>query len=128
MALAVKGIQHLNLRVADLARARAFYVELLGFRVAFAKGDTVWLEAGGDLLGLSEGAVPARSFEHFGFMVDAPGEVDRWAERCASARRRGREGTVRPLRRSLALLPRPRRAPARDLLGRSRLPRAPSRR
>ncbi len=84
MALAVKGIQHLNLQVANLARARAFYTELLGFKLAFAKGDTVWLEAGDDLLGLSEGVVPARSFEHFGFMVDGPGEVDRWAERLAS--------------------------------------------
>src|SRR5262245_24895973 len=84
MALAVKGIQHLNLQVADLARARAFYSELLGFETAFAKGDTVWLRAGDDLLGLSQGPVPAKSFEHFGFMVDAPAEVDRWAERLAA--------------------------------------------
>lgn len=83
MALAVKGIQHLNLQVADLARARAFY-EGLGFALAFAKGDTVWLEAGDDLLGLSQGAPPAKSFEHFGFMVDAAGDVDRWAERLAA--------------------------------------------
>jgi catechol 2,3-dioxygenase-like lactoylglutathione lyase family enzyme len=81
VALRVKGIQHLNLQVADLARARAFYTELLGFEVSFAKGDTIWLDAGGDLLGLSEGDVPAaRSFEHFGFMVDAPADVDRWTE------------------------------------------------
>lgn len=75
----MKGLQHLNLRVADLARARAFY-EALGFEVSFAKGDTVWLSAGGDLLGLSEGGAPrGGSFEHFGFMVDERGEVDRWA-------------------------------------------------
>jgi len=82
MALAVKGIQHLNLRVADLARARDFYVQALGFRVAFSKGQTVWLDAGGDLLGLSEGeASPgvAHAAQHFGFMVDAPAEVDAWA-------------------------------------------------
>jgi catechol 2,3-dioxygenase-like lactoylglutathione lyase family enzyme len=80
VTLRVKGLQHLNLQVADLDRARAFY-ESLGFRVSFAKGDTVWLEAGGDLLGLSEGAPPeARSFEHFGFMVDSGADVDRWAE------------------------------------------------
>jgi len=79
VALRVKGLQHLNLRVADLARARAFY-EALGFEVAFAKGDTVWLAAGGDLLGLSEGAPPREpSFEHFGFIVDERAEVDRWA-------------------------------------------------
>ena len=81
MALAVKGIQHLNLQVADLGRARAFYTDLLGFRVSFAKGDTIWLDAGGDLLGLSEGETPRlRGFEHFGFMVDAKSEVDRWAD------------------------------------------------
>jgi catechol 2,3-dioxygenase-like lactoylglutathione lyase family enzyme len=80
MALRVKGIQHLNLQVADLARARAFYTELLGFEISFAKGNTVWLAAGDDLLGLSQGAVPERSLEHFGFMVEGPAEVDRWAE------------------------------------------------
>jgi metallothiol transferase len=80
-ALRVKGIQHLNLQVADLARARAFYTELLGFRTSFAQGNTLWLDAGGDLLGLSQGAPPeARSFEHFGFMVESAGEVDRFAE------------------------------------------------
>ena len=82
MALRVRGIQHLNLQVADLARSRAFYTDVLGFAVSFAKGNTVWVEAGGDILGLSEGSdAPAgRSFEHFGFMVDGAGEVDRWAE------------------------------------------------
>jgi catechol 2,3-dioxygenase-like lactoylglutathione lyase family enzyme len=84
VALRVKGIQHLNLQVADLPRARAFYTELLGFAVSFAKGDTVWLDAGGDLLGLSEvrGASSSRAHgsEHFGFMVDGPADVDRWAE------------------------------------------------
>ncbi|HTO70387.1 MAG TPA: VOC family protein [Myxococcota bacterium] len=80
MSLRVKGLQHLNLTVADLARARAFYRDVLGFEVSFAKGNTVWLAAGGDLLGLSEGDAPAgRSFEHFGFMVDSPADVDRWA-------------------------------------------------
>ena len=89
MTLAVKGLQHLNLRVADLERARDFYVRVLGFRVAFAKGDTVWLEAGGDLLGLSRGdAVPgaSQSAQHFGFMVDARGDVDTW---CAQLRAHG---------------------------------------
>jgi catechol 2,3-dioxygenase-like lactoylglutathione lyase family enzyme len=83
MTLAVKGLQHLNLRVADLDRARDFYVRVLGFRVAFAKGDTVWLEAGGDLLGLSRGDAAtgvAHASQHFGFMVDAPREVDAWCE------------------------------------------------
>jgi catechol 2,3-dioxygenase-like lactoylglutathione lyase family enzyme len=81
MALTVKGIQHLNLRVADLSRAQTFYVDALGFRVSFAKGNTVWLDAGGDLLGLSEGATATSSSDgaqHFGFMVDAKPDVDAW--------------------------------------------------
>jgi len=81
--LAVKGLQHLNLRVTDLERGRNFYVQVLGFRGAFAKGDTVWLEAGGDLLGLSQavaGSGGGNDSQHFGFMVDAPGEVDAWCE------------------------------------------------
>ncbi len=84
--LKVGGIQHLNLRVANLARARAFYADVLGFEVAFAKGDTVWLDAGGDLLGLSEaaeGAPAPRGSEHFGFIVGARGDVDRWVEQLA---------------------------------------------
>jgi len=83
MTLAVRGIQHLNLRVASLSRARDFYVDVLGFRVAFAKPPTVWLEAGGDLLGLSEGEVApgtGHSAQHFGFMVEAAADVDRWHE------------------------------------------------
>ena len=84
--LKVAGIQHLNLRVANLARARAFYSDVLGFEVAFAKGDTVWLDAGGDLLGLSEaaGVAPsAHGAEHFGFIVAARGDVDRWVAQLA---------------------------------------------
>ena len=79
MALSIRGIQHLNLTVRDLVRSRSFY-EALGFTVSFAKGETVWLEAGGDLLGLSLGEPPAvRRFEHFGFIVDSNEDVDRWA-------------------------------------------------
>jgi catechol 2,3-dioxygenase-like lactoylglutathione lyase family enzyme len=86
--LRVKGIQHLNLRVADLARARAFYADVLGFRASFAKGDTVWLDAGGDLLGLSEvpgsAASAAHGAEHFGFIVAERAEVDAWVAQLAA--------------------------------------------
>lgn len=84
--LKVAGIQHLNLRVADLARARDFYEKVLGFATAFAKGDTVWLDAGGDLLGLSQAAESSASrhgAEHFGFIVAARDDVDRWVAQLA---------------------------------------------
>ena len=78
-SLRVRGIQHLNLTVRDLARARAFYVDTLGFRETFAKGETIWLDAGGDLLGLSRGEPSVSDgFGHFGFRVDSGAEVDAW--------------------------------------------------
>ena len=81
MRLRVAGLQHLNLTVGDLDRALEFYREALGFETAFSKGSTVWLSAGGDLLGLSRGEPGAgQGFEHFGFRVDRPERVDAWAE------------------------------------------------
>lgn len=74
----VRGIQHLNLQVADLERSRAFYEQVLGFELSFAKGDTIWLEAGSDLLGLSRGVPPTDFPTHFGFQVGSPEEVDAW--------------------------------------------------
>jgi len=74
----VAGIQHVNITVADLERSTHFYQEVLGMRRAFAKGSTVWLEAGGDLLGLSQGTPPQEQPNHWGFQVDAPAQVDDW--------------------------------------------------
>ncbi len=74
----VQGIQHLNLLVRDVSRSQQFYCDILGFQKAFAKGNTVWLDAGGDLLGLSQGEPPPQSVNHFGFQVDEPAEVDAW--------------------------------------------------
>ena len=52
MALRVKGLQHLNLRVADLGRARAFY-EALGFKAGRASEESVtFFPAGGVVLAL----------------------------------------------------------------------------
>ena len=85
MSLRVRGIEHLNLTVSDLDRSRRFYEEVLGFRKSFAKGGTVWLEAGGDLLGLSKGVPPPRSNNHFGFQVDEPAGVDLWLKQLESA-------------------------------------------
>ena len=81
MRLRVAGIQHLNLAVADVERSLAFYRDALGFRTVFSKGETVWLSAGDDLLGLSRGEPrPGEGFEHFGFRVEDPERVDAWAE------------------------------------------------
>ena len=79
----IEGIQHVNLNVQDLERSRRFYVEVLGFQLAFAKGTTMWLEAGGDLLGLAQGEPPAEHSNHWGFRVSSPEDVDAWAGRLA---------------------------------------------
>ena len=84
MQLRVQGIQHLNLIVRDLARSTTFYEKTLGFRPALAKGTTVWLQAGEDLLGLSEGEPPESKPNHWGFRVASADEVDRWAEQLSS--------------------------------------------
>ena len=64
--------------VRKLERSRRFYEEVLGFTTAFARGDTVWLEAGGDLLGLSQGEPAECGANHFGFRVEDPERVDEW--------------------------------------------------
>ena len=76
----VEGIQHVNLNVADVERSRRFYQEVLGFRPSFSKGSTVWLDAGGDLLGLSQGNPPTEQPNHWGFRVASGEEVDAWAK------------------------------------------------
>ena len=80
----VEGIQHMNLNVRDVARARRFYEDVLGFELSFAKGDTVWLEAGGDLLGLSLGEPPRENPNHWGFQVRSRQAVDAWCEHLKS--------------------------------------------
>ncbi len=75
----VKGIQHVNLNVADVERSRRFYQDVLGFAPSFAKDDTVWLDAGGDLLGLSRGEPPREHPNHWGFRVESGAEVNAWA-------------------------------------------------
>ncbi len=79
----VTGIQHVNLTVADLERSRRFYQDVLGFETASAKGSTVWLDAGGDLLGLLQGEPPREKPNHWGFRVGSGDEVDAWVERLA---------------------------------------------
>ena len=76
----------MNLNVRDLERAQRFYEDVLGFRKSFAKGTTVWLDAGGDLLGLSQGEPPAEHPNHWGFQVERAEEVDAWAEQLARHR------------------------------------------
>ncbi|MGQ0561381.1 MAG: VOC family protein [Gemmatimonadota bacterium] len=54
MGIAIKtpGIHHISLRTTDLARAKQFYVELLGFPVVVETGEVCLVLAGTSLIGL----------------------------------------------------------------------------
>ncbi len=55
MPIQTTGLSHLALRVTDLARAKRFYAETLGFPVVLEQGDIVLVNANGVLLGMRGG-------------------------------------------------------------------------
>jgi catechol 2,3-dioxygenase-like lactoylglutathione lyase family enzyme len=86
------GLRHLALNVADVARAEAFYVGLLGFVVEWRPdADNLYLRLGDDNLALhtqhSKSPDDARAFDerlgqhfaHLGIVVKKPEDVDAWA-------------------------------------------------
>jgi catechol 2,3-dioxygenase-like lactoylglutathione lyase family enzyme len=86
------GIRHVALNVADVARAEAFYVGVLGFREEWRPDpDNLYLILNGDNLAIhrfaprspeDEQAFRARqgqALAHFGIVVKEPAEVDAWA-------------------------------------------------
>jgi catechol 2,3-dioxygenase-like lactoylglutathione lyase family enzyme len=98
------GLHHLALTVGDLAEARRFYVDLLGFRVEWEPdAENLYLTSGSDNLALhkrreGEPAEPQR-LDHLGICCHDPATVDRWHRwlaantvRILSAPRRHRDG------------------------------------
>jgi catechol 2,3-dioxygenase-like lactoylglutathione lyase family enzyme len=95
------GLRHVALVVEEVARAEAFYVGVLGFRVEWRPDpDNVYLRLGDDNLALHKYSPPegddgadARAFAerrgqhlgHIGVVVRRPADVDAWAERLRSA-------------------------------------------
>ena len=88
----VDGLFHVALNVADVGRARAFYRDVLGFRVEWEPDpDNVYLTSGTDNLALhrSAGRVTAaptgpadssgQALDHLGLLVREADDVDRWA-------------------------------------------------
>ena len=89
------GLRHLALNGADVARAEAFYVGLLGFAVEWRPdADNLYLRLGDDNLALHryvaqarEGAAGQHAFDerlgqhlaHIGIVVALPDDVDAWA-------------------------------------------------
>jgi len=79
------GLRHLALNVRDVARMKAFYVEVMGFGVEWEPDpDNVYLSSGSDNLALHRVAEPAPAgvgaLDHLGVIVAGPDQVDVWAE------------------------------------------------
>src|SRR6266446_5302851 len=60
MSLLTGGLHHLTIRTTDLARAKRFYVDTIGFQVVRDRDGSVLLNAHGTLFGLL-GAAPETS-------------------------------------------------------------------
>src|SRR4051794_5338981 len=86
------GIRHVALNVADVARAEAFYVGVLGFAEEWRPDpDNLYLILHGDNLALHRfvprdeadaqafRARQGQALAHFGIVVKLPDEVDTWA-------------------------------------------------
>lgn len=65
MMLHTNGLSHLALRVTDLARARAFYVDTLGFQPVLETEGLILVNANGTLIGLRGAADQTRADDKF---------------------------------------------------------------
>lgn len=94
-----RGIQHVDLAVADVGRSVAFYLGLLGplgwaeslrYRSYRGTEEVVYLEAAGQMLGLRPADGGAHTYydvgvEHIAFEVDRRDEVDAAYARCVAS-------------------------------------------
>jgi catechol 2,3-dioxygenase-like lactoylglutathione lyase family enzyme len=98
-AVPIRGIQHVDLAVADVDRSLAYYLDVLGplglseqYRVATYRGteEVVYLAFGAQALGLrpADGGAHRHydvGIEHLAFEVETPEEVDGAYHRCVAA-------------------------------------------
>jgi glyoxylase I family protein len=85
--LEISGFSHVAIRVTDLARARRFYVDVIGFPVALELEGVVLVKVGSGLMGIradAAGAMPGDRFDphrvgldHVSFGVDTVEQLDR---------------------------------------------------
>jgi catechol 2,3-dioxygenase-like lactoylglutathione lyase family enzyme len=80
----LRGLRHIALKVRDIARAKAFYQDVLGMKVVWEPDDkNVYLSSGCDNLALHEAAEISPTsagqgqLDHLGFIVDS---IDRVRE------------------------------------------------
>ncbi len=100
-----RGLRHLALRVADVERAKEFYVRVFGMNVVWQPdSDAAYLSSGCDNLALHRGNADDRtgqSLDHLGFIVPTIAEVEGafgWAQQngisIARPLRHHRDGSV----------------------------------
>ena len=86
-----QGLTHINLLVADIHRAKAFYETVFGFEEMFRQGDDlVFLRPPGtnDSIALQaslEGAGVTGNIDHFGFRLADKSQLDRAIEEVVKA-------------------------------------------
>lgn len=69
------GVDHVALRVSDVARSRDFYVRHLGLRpTGSCSGSSCFLDCGDDFLALFRGEEPG--LDHYAFAVEGYGAAD----------------------------------------------------
>lgn len=82
-----RGLNHITLRVNNIAKAEEFYEGILGFQAEKKMGRSMTVyRIGNDTLVLVEAETEYEPgskdyrVDHFGFFVDTPEEVDQWTE------------------------------------------------
>ena len=83
LAVRVRGLRHLALKVRDVRVAAAFYVDTFGMQVAWAPdAENVYLTSGTDTLALHEDRSVAAggALDHLGFLVATREDVYAAAE------------------------------------------------
>ncbi len=83
-----RGLRHLALTVADVARAREFYERVFGMKLVWRPdSDNAYLSSGCDNLALHRGNPgdrTAQSLDHLGFIVATVADLEQayeWAQR-----------------------------------------------
>ena len=76
------GMHHVALHVADMAEARRFYVDIMGYTVEWEPdADNLYLTMGSDNLALHKGdtgGTGAQRLDHVGLIVEQAADVAAW--------------------------------------------------
>ena len=81
------GLRHVALNVQNVAKAVEFYTKVLGMKLEWLPDqENAYLTSGTDNLALHQLPAgdqpgPVQTVHHIGFIVRAPQDVDKWAER-----------------------------------------------